>query len=169
MSNFYSFESLILYYSKITNLFRFNEAKNFKACIIGNKNDKKVLMETEQSSVFNEFLKNTNLKKFEMNTKPYFSFDKFFLEFFFQMFSGFEQNETDEKHKLLENKEFIEEFTKLVRNRPNFPREKREIINYSDKVPGPQYDLNLYNFNTLEERNHFFTDKKSRFKKKIFI
>ena len=92
MSNFYSFESLILYYSKITNLFRFNEAKNFKACIIGNKNDKKVLMETEQSSVFNEFLKNTNLKKFEMNTKPYFSFDKFFLEFFFQMFSGFEQN-----------------------------------------------------------------------------
>ena len=57
MSNFYSFESLILYYSKITNLFRFNEAKNFKACIIGNKNDKKVLFEAEQNSVFNEFLK----------------------------------------------------------------------------------------------------------------
>ena len=169
MSNFYSFESLILYYSKITNLFRFNEAKNFKACIIGNKNDKKVLLESEQTTVFNEFLKNTNLKKFEMNTKPYFSFDKFFLEFFFQIFSNFEQNETDEKHKLLRNKEFIEEFTKLVRNRPNFPREKREIINYADKVPGPEYDLNLFNFNTLEERNLFFSDKKTRFKKKIFI
>ena len=169
MSNFYSFESLILYYSKITNLFRFNEAKNFKACIIGNKNDKKVLFEAEQNSVFNEFLKNTNLKKFEMCTKPYFLFDRFFLDFFFQMFSVFEQNETDAKHKLLENKDFINEFKKLVKSHPNFARSKREMVSHSEKVPGPEYDLNLYNFNSQEERNKFFSDKKFRFKSKIFI
>ena len=169
MSNFYSFESLILYYSKITNLFRFNEAKNFKACIIGNKNDKKVLFEAEQNSVFNEFLKNTNLKKFEMCTKPYFLFDRFFLDFFFQMFSVFEQNETDAKHKLLENKDFINEFKKLVKSHPNFARSKREMVSQSEKVPGPEYNLNLYNFNSQEERNKFFSDKKFRFKSKIFI
>ena len=66
MSNFYSFESLILYYSKIAKLFRFGEVENFKSCIIGNKMDKKVAMETDQMAVFNEFLKNTNLKKFEI-------------------------------------------------------------------------------------------------------
>ena len=101
MSNFYSFESLILYYSKIAKLFRFGEEENFKSCIIGNKIDKKVMMETEQLSVFNEFLKNTNLKKFEMSTKPYFYFNRFFSEFFFQMFSLFEQNETEPNQKLL--------------------------------------------------------------------
>ena len=168
MSNFYSFESLILYYSKITKLFRFSEEENFKACIIGNKKDKKVLMETDQLTVFNEFLKNTNLKKFEMSTKPYFLFDKFFLEFFFQMFSIFDQNETAPNQKLLENKDFIENFQQLVKNRPNFTREKREDLKHSDQIPGPDYDLNLFSFNSQEEMQKFFSDKKSRFSKKIF-
>ena len=60
MSNFYSFESLILYYSKIKKIFQLDKLENFKSCIIGNKKDKKVLMETDQMTVFNEFLKNTN-------------------------------------------------------------------------------------------------------------
>ena len=82
MSDFYSFESLILYYSKIAKLFNFRDEQNFKACIIGNKKDKKVKLENEQLTVFNEFLKKTNLKKYEISTKPYFLFDKFFLDFF---------------------------------------------------------------------------------------
>ena len=168
MSNFYSFESLILYYSKITKMFRFNEEENFKACIIGNKKDKKVLMEADQLSVFNEFLKNTNLKKFEMSTKPFFVFDKFFIEFFFQMFSIFEQNETAAKDKLFLNKDFIQNFEKLVKSRPNFCRQKRADLNKVDQVPGPEYDLNCFGYNSPEEMKLVFSDKKSRFNKKIF-
>ena len=168
MSNFYSFESLILYYSKITKMFRFNEEENFKACIIGNKKDKKVVMEADQLSVFNEFLKNTNLKKFEMSTKPFFVFDKFFIEFFFQMFSIFEQNETAAKDKLFLNKDFIQNFEKLVKSRPNFCRQKRADLNKVDQVPGPEYDLNCFGYNSPEEMKLVFSDKKSRFNKKIF-
>ena len=153
MSNFYSFESLILYYSKITKMFRFNEEENFKACIIGNKKDKKVVMEADQLSVFNEFLKNTNLKKFEMSTKPFFVFDKFFIEFFFQMFSIFEQNETAAKDKLFLNKDFIQNFEKLVKSRPNFCRQKRADLNKVDQVPGPEYDLNCFGYNSVERQN----------------
>ena len=168
MSNFYSFESLILYYSKIAKLFRFGEEENFKSCIIGNKIDKKVMMETEQLSVFNEFLKNTNLKKFEMSTKPYFYFNRFFSEFFFQMFSLFEQNETEPNQKLLEKENFIEKFNKLIKSHSNFSKGKREDPDQSKKVPGPEYDLNLFSFGSDEERNQVFTDQKYRFNKKIF-
>ena len=168
MSNFYSFESLILYYSKIAKIFRIGEEENFKSCIIGNKKDKKVLMENDQMAVFNEFLKNTNLKKFEMSTKPYFLFDKFFLDFFYQMFSMFTQNETEPNQKLLEKKEFIEEFNKLVKNRSNFARGKRDDLNRLEQVPGPDYNINLYSFNSPEEMKLVFSDKKSRFNKKIF-
>ena len=120
MSDFYSFESLILYYSKIAKLFNFRDEQNFKACIIGNKKDKKVKLENEQLTVFNEFLKKTNLKKYEISTKPYFLFDKFFLDFFFEMFSQYEQNETEPNNKLLLNADFIEGFNKVVKSRPNF-------------------------------------------------
>ena len=43
------------------------------------------------------------------------------------------------------------------------------MVNHSQQVPGPEYELNLYNFNSQEERNQFFSDKKSRFKTNIFI
>ena len=168
MSNFYSFESLILYYSKITKIFKFSEEENFKACIIGNKKDKKVLMETDQLSVFNEFLKNTNLKKFEMSTKPYFVFDRFFIEFFFQMFTIFRQNETPPEQKLLENTDFIEKFKNLIKSHSNFARGKRAELSHDEQVPGPVYDLNVYGFNSPEERKRIFTDKKARFNNKIF-
>ena len=168
MSDFYSFESLILYYSKITKLFKFNEEENFKSCIIGNKKDKKIALETDQNAVFNEFLKNTGLKKFEMSTKPYFTFDKFFLDFFYQMFTLFQQNETEPNHKLLENIEFIEGFNKLIKSHPNFARSKRADLGKVEKVPGPEYNLNLFSFDSIEEIKQVFSDKKSRFTKKIF-
>ena len=61
LSSFYSFESLIIYYSKIAKIYHLGEEENFKACIIGNKIDKKILFEKEQENVFNEFLKNKRL------------------------------------------------------------------------------------------------------------
>ena len=126
------------------------------------------MMETEQLSVFNEFLKNTNLKKFEMSTKPYFYFNRFFSEFFFQMFSLFEQNETEPNQKLLEKENFMEKFNKLIKSHSNFSKGKREDPGQSKKVPGPEYDLNLFSFGSEEERNQVFTDQKYRFNKKIF-
>ena len=170
LSNFYSFETLILYYSKIAKIYHLDEEENFKACIVGNKIDKKIFMEKEQESVFNEFLKNTHLKKFEISTKPYFSFDKFFVDFFIQNFSMFNLNQTIQlqNHKLLEDNSFIEEFKKIVKNKSNFSRSDRSYINTTPLSPGPEYNINLFSFNSIEEIRDIFSDKKSRFNKKIF-
>ena len=173
LSNFYSFESLIMYYSKIAKMYHIGEEENFKACIIGNKIDKKVYMEKEQENVFNEFIKNTHLKKFEISTKPYFLFDKFFIDFLVQNFSTFNQNQTEnefniEKKKLFQDTKFIEQMEKLIKNKPNFPRTARNQTISSSVVPGPEYNINLYSFNSIEEIKDIFANKKSRFNKKIF-
>ena len=173
MSNFYSFESLILYYSKIVKLYKINDLENFKACIVGNKSDKKVPMQVDQESVFNEFLKNTQLKTFEISTKPFFLFNNFFIDFFLENFSMFNQNQTQtnsmiQNKKLLEDTAFIDQFKKIVKSRSNFSRSPRNDIFASSRSPGPEYNLNLYSFNSLGEIRDVFTNKKSRFNKKIF-
>ena len=173
MSNFNTFESLILYYSKIAKLYRLGYENGLKACIIGNKKDKKIKLQKEQESVFNEFLKNTNLKRFEISTKPYFLFDNFFIDFFLQNFSMFEQNRTqtdfsNHNCKLLEDTNFIEQFKNVVKHRPNFPRSDRSQILLNSYSPGPEYNINLYSFNSMKEIKDIFTNKKSRFNKKIF-
>ena len=171
LSSFYSFESLIIYYSKIAKLYHIGEEENFKACIVGNKIDKKILMEKEQENIFNEFLKNTHLKKFEISTKPFFLFDKFFIDFFIQNFSMFNLNQTEShlsNYKLFEDFHFIEQFKKLVKNKSNFARSVRSRPISSSISPGPEYNLNLYSFNSIEEIKDIFSNKKSRFTKKIF-
>ena len=173
MSNFYTFESLILYYSRIAKIYHLNDEANFKACIIGNKKDKQVNMEKEQESVYNEFLKNTQLKKFEISTKPYFLFDNFFIDFFLECFSMFEQNQTQtqlliQNQKLLEDDNFKEQFKKLVKIKPNFSRSDRSKITLSSCSPGPEYNINLYSFNSKEEIKEIFTNKRYRFNRKIF-
>ena len=171
LSNFFSFETLIIYYSKIAKLYHLGEEDNFKACIVGNKIDKKIFMEKEQENVFNEFLKNTHLKKFEISTKPYFLFDKFFVDFFIQNFSMFKLNQTEsqlQNHKLFEDNNFIEQFKKLVKNKSNFSRSNRSYINTTSFSPGPEYNINLYSYNSIEEIKDIFSNKKLRFNRKIF-
>lgn len=173
LSNFSSFESLVLYYSKISKLYHIKEEENFKACIVGNKFDKKIWMNKEQENIYNDFMKNTQLKKFEVSTKPYFVFDKFFIDFFLDNFSKFNISQTEtefqgENKKLLEDKAFIEQFTKLVKNKSSFARGGRRQLVSASFSPGPEYNINLYSFNSIEEIKEIFSNKKSRFNKKIF-
>ena len=172
LSDFYSFESLILYYSKIMKLYHLDEQENFKACVVGNKKDKKVMMEKEQENIYNEFFNNTQLKRFEVSTKPYFLFDKFFIDFFIQNFSGFNLNQTQQENQnknFFEDNNFIQKFSKIIKSKSNFSRSNRRQLVSASCSPGPEYNINLYSFNSIEEIKEIFSDKKSRFNKKIFI
>ena len=53
LSNFASFENLILYYDKINNKYDVhNNDENFITCIIGNKKNKKINLSKEQESKY---------------------------------------------------------------------------------------------------------------------
>ena len=83
----------------------------------------------------------------------------------------FNLNQTEShlsNYKLFEDFHFIEQFKKLVKNKSNFARSVRSRPISSSISPGPEYNLNLYSFNSIEEIKDIFSNKKSRFTKKIF-
>ena len=163
-TNFFTFESLILYYSAIARTFYLEKEENFKACIIGNKIDKRVFLERDQQSLYHEFLKNTHLQIYEMSTKPYFSFNKFFVEFFITNFGQFQTQ------NLLKQFDFKPKFEKIINQKPNFSRGERSNIVIRQSSPGPEYNVrNVYSFSSLDEIKEVFSKNKSRFNKKIFI
>ena len=163
LSNFASFENLILYYDKINNKYDVhNNDENFITCIIGNKKDKKINLSKEQENKYNEFIKKNNSSfNYEISTKPFFNFDKFFYDFFFETLNYYHEN-------LFNEYNFKVNFGKIALNRNTFPKSIREIIDPTKDNPGPNYDLNIYGYNTTKELKDIFNDKKKRFNKKIF-
>ena len=163
LSFFPSFESLILYFDKINNKFDItNNEDNCITCIIGNKKDKKINLEKDQENKYNEFIKeNNNLYVYEISTKPFFNFDKFFYDFFFETLNQYHE-------KLFNEYNFKKNFGKIVLNKCTFSKAIREIIDPTSDNPGPGYDLNIYGYTTAKELNEAFNDKKKDLIKKYF-
>ena len=163
LSDFNSFDNLMLYFNKINSKFDVtNNEENSIACLIGNKKDKKINFEKEQETKYNDFIKeNNNIYTYEISTKPFFNFDKFFFDFFFETLHQYHD-------KLFNEYNFKHNFEKIVLNKSNFSKAIREIIDPTRDNPGPGYDLNIYGYNTVRELKEAFNDKKKRFNKKIF-
>ena len=164
LSDFTSFDNLNLYFEHLNNKFNFvsNEDENYITCLIGNKKDKKKSLDKEQENKYDKFIKkNNNLFSYEISTKPFFNFDKFFYDFFFETLSPY--------HEALFNEyNFKKNFGKLTLNKCTFPKAVREIIDPTRDNPGPEYDLNIYGYKTTKELNETFNDKRKRFNNKIF-
>ena len=161
MSIFDSFENLIHYYDLIEANFNISESYNLIPCIIGNKRDQKILLYSEKQIIFNDFIKEHNLPFFEISTKPYFNFDNFFLDFLLKFLNKYHENLYNEYN-------FKLDFEKIITNKSTFSKSNREIVNQKDLYPGPNYDINIYSFNSSKELNESLNDNKFRFNKKIF-
>lgn len=162
MSNFYTFETLILYQRAISRTFKFSENDTFFSVIVANKKDKEVFLNKEERDIYSEFLKNTNLKVFEVSTKPYFNFLRFYKDFFFKMFSPTSYT--------LEQKEFKEDFNRILNEKINFAKSERKFLNDKDKVPGPEYEImDVYCASNPKERYQAFENRKTRFYRKLFV
>lgn len=81
LSDFNTFETIIHYYDSIEDEFELSSLDNSMIYIIGNKRDIKIPLLSEQETIFSKFVKENNIPLFEISTKPYFNFGKFFLEF----------------------------------------------------------------------------------------
>ena len=99
----------MLYYDKINNKFDItNTEENFITCIIGNKSDKKITFDREQENKYNKFIKNNNnLYIYEISTKPFFNFNKFFYDFFFDTLNPYHE-------KLFNEYNFKKNFEKVI-------------------------------------------------------
>ena len=161
MSNYLSFESIIKYYLRLEKKYNISEEYNMMACIVGNKNDKKAFFTDEQNKTINDFISKTNLKIYEISTKPFFNFAKFFTEFIIDNIGPLHEN-------IFKDNNFELELKNVIENKSNFPKAIRTSFDpYADN-PGPDYDLNIYGFNSIRELREALMNKKTRFTKKIF-
>ena len=160
MTDYTSFETLIKYFDSLENKYEITSDENLIACIIGNKKDRNILFNEEQSKTLNEFINKYNLKHYEISTKPFFNFSKFYTQFIIDNLGPM--------HESFEENDFKDELKKVVENKSNFPKALRTSLTGNEKNPGPEYDLNIYSFNTMKELRDALMNKKTRFTKKIF-
>ena len=155
LSDFTTFERMMLYYDSLNRKFKLNENK-VKCFIMGNKSEKKMLLNKEDNEKMNSFFKlDSNFKKFEISNKLHFNFSKFLNEL---IENCIDMNYDKEKLKsILENK-----FT--------FNKAKRNGMEVEIDNPGPhKYNTNIYEFTSIEEKNDILNDKKKKFNTKIFV
>ena len=161
MSDFNTFEMIIKYYDLLEKSFKISEMENSILYILGNKKDKKVLLDLEQVNILKEFLKKSNFIFYEISTRSYFNFDKFFIEFILKSLSRDHQ-------ELIKEDNFKSELEKIAFNKPTFSKSKREIYQKKDIYIGPKYYANIYGFNSSRELSESFNNEKMRFNNKIF-
>jgi len=161
MSDFNTFEMIIKYYDLLEKSFKISEMENSILYIIANKKDKKVLLDLEQVNILKEFLKKSNFIFYEISTRSYFNFDKFFIEFILKSLSRDHQ-------ELIKEDNFKSDLEKIAFNKPTFSKSKREIYQKKDIYIGPKYYANIYGFNSSRELSESFNNEKMRFNNKIF-
>ena len=161
MSDYLTFESIIKYYGRLEKKYNISEEENLFACVIGNKKDKKAFFTEEQIKNVNDFISKANLKLYEISTKPFFNFAKFFKEFIIDNIGPLHPD-------IFKENNFENELKNVIENKSNFPKAIRTSFDpYADN-PGPDYDLNIYGFNSIRELREALINKKTRFTRKIF-
>ena len=162
LSDFQTFENLIPYYITLNKKYSFqNEENNISCILIGNKSDKKIILTLEQQKLLDLFITEKKIPYYEISTRIYFSFNKFFenilLENLSQIDSSFSSNN------------FVENFKQIFENKSSFNKAERNFNEIKNDVPGPKYNINIYGFDSENERKNSLGNKKLRFKTKIFV
>ena len=161
LSDFNTFEEIKQYYESLEDEYDISSLENSMIYIIGNKRDIKIPLLSEQENTFNTFFKENNIPLFEISTKPYFNFGKFFLEFLLRNLNKYHQ-------QLIKEFGFESDLEKIIFYKSTFSKTLREIHPQKDSYPGPKYDVNIYSFNSKKELKQSLANQKYRFTKKIF-
>lgn len=165
LSDYATFEKLPIYYDSLVKKYKINDSTIHNNCIlIGNKTDKRVLLTYPQQHNLSAFITTHNLNYYEISTRPYFAFEKFFHVLFYDMyFKSREQFNT---------KTFEDTFNLVLMAKPSFSKSARidlSKLGNDDSTPGPgAYNLNLYSYEGKKEIKDALNNKKTRFKRKIF-
>ena len=161
MSNYLTFENIIKYYERLEKKYNISEEENLIVSIIGNKKDKKAMFTQDQNNSINDFITKYGLKNYEISTKPFFNFSKFITEFITENIGQLHQD-------IFKNNNFEDELKRTIENKTNFSKAIRSSFDHNANNIGPDYDLNIYGFNSMKELKEALNNKRTRFTKKIF-
>jgi hypothetical protein len=158
LGNFVTFDKIKIYYEELNKYL--NISKQHVKVLIGNKVDVKIPFNSGQKEIMLSFITENNFQYYEVSTKMFFNFEKFFERMFFETFSNVREDFSESYFK--------ERFNYILQYRPNFAKAERGALKCNN-YPGPEkYDMNVYDLQNPEEYKSAF-ERKERFKKKIFV
>ena len=161
LSNYSSFEQLIIYFSQINKHFKLTQ-NEFKLVLIGTKLDKKKKMNNPQKENFQNFKKQLNLTYYEISTLMFFNFENFFEKLILDNYKNVFPFFSSERN--------VNIFHETLNQNKDFSKTKRDDLYPKSEVPGAdKYYNNVYEYpkNKRDFMNAF--KNKTRFSKKIFI
>ena len=157
LSNFASFEKLMIYFSQIEKHFKFDE-NDYKMILLGNKLDKRVNMKQEEKEKFEKFRTVHSLNYYEASALMFFNFEIFFEKIIIENFGN-----------LNIFLQYRNRFHEIINTKKSFTKTKRPQFGGDDNPPANKYDNNPYQYPTDEkEFKRMFKDR-DKYNKHIFI
>ena len=160
LSNFSSFENLVVIFSQINKHFQIAN-NDFKLALIGTKLDIKKSLNDDGKGNLENFKKQLNINYYEISTLMFYNFDNFFEKMILDIYENVFPFFSDERYKNI--------FHEILRTKNNFSKTKRGEIELANDNPGPnKYNNNVYEY-PKSKKELYKIFKKGKYSKKIFI
>lgn len=158
LSNQSSFDQLKIYYKGLSKRFHFKEHNGYSIIFLGNKCEKKVVLDENHIKSNQEFLSTNSLTNFEVSVKLCFNFNDFFIKLLSHVLSVSDNN----------NEFPIEKLKLIIDEKQSFSKAPRNWLKIEES-PGPgDYHYDMYRYNSKKEMVDCFVNPKTRFNTKIF-
>ena len=160
LSNIDSFKKLLIYYTQIEKKLKITE--KIKIALIGNKIDKKIVINKEDKEEINKFKEKIKANYYEISTMMFFPFDKFFEMIITDNFKTL---------PILTNREDKNFFHEILMKKNNFSKAERKI-GIENGISGEikfKYNKDQYEYpSTIKGLMQVFQDP-DKFNKSIFL
>lgn len=160
LSDYSTFEHLMVYYKALSKQFQLN-THPYKI-VIGNKVEKKIPFTAANQEVIANFLKETSMKMYEISTKTFYPFSKFFEQLFNNHFQSYRTE--------FSTNPFKEKLSLILFSKPSFPKAQRKTFVNTNDYPGPfNYENNIYEYGSKQVFDDIMSNKRKKYNTKIFI
>lgn len=162
LKDFSTFKKIEIYHNKLNNFFKIDD--NYFKVLVGNKADSHMPFTKREKDYFDNFVKNNNIKHYEISTYNYFNFEKFFEHLFMDIMAPIDEE--------LQKLTFVNRFHLVLHSRATLSRAERKI-HHVNEVPflGEKENPDVYAYpeDKAEFRRTFSNMKRGRYAFKIFI
>ena len=139
LSNYDSFDKLVIYFSQIERHFKF-EVNDYKLILLGNKVDKKINFKKEEKEKIEKFRTKYCLNYYEASSLIFFNFEIFFEKIIIENFGN-----------LSIFNQYRNKFHEIINTKKSFTKTKRPKFGGDDNPPANKYENNPYQYPSSEK------------------
>ena len=157
LSNYDSFDKLVIYFSQIERHFKF-EVNDYKLILLGNKVDKKINFKKEEKEKIEKFRTKYCLNYYEASSLIFFNFEIFFEKIIIENFGN-----------LSIFNQYRNKFHEIINTKKSFTKTKRPKFGGDDNPPANKYENNPYQYPSSEKEFKKMFKDRDKYNKHIFI